>query len=95
MYPIRSRRSSAIDRPPLVRPTDRASWEGVCAPSVLPGKGQIEVSWLWIARNRSNYGPSHFAGVVDGGTGTFAGVRGQFTATLLPGGAPMITVTFR
>jgi hypothetical protein len=60
---------------------------------VIPGRGQIEASWLWIDRNASQYGPSHFTGVIDGGTGAFANARGQFVATLLPSGAPMITVT--
>ena len=44
---------------------------------VLPGKGQIQASWLWI------HWPSSFSGVIDGGTGTFAHATGQFTASVL------------
>lgn len=62
---------------------------------VLPGKGHIDASWLWVGRNRSLYGPSRFTGVIDGGTGAFASASGQFTAVLLPSGAPRITATFR
>jgi hypothetical protein len=43
---------------------------------VLPGKGQIEVAWLWVDRNASALGPSHFHGVIDGGTGQFANATG-------------------
>lgn len=62
---------------------------------VLPVKGQIQASWLWIDRNASAYGPSHFTGVVDGGTGTFANAKGQFSATLLPSGELEIATTLR
>ena len=44
---------------------------------VLPGKGQIQASWLWIRW------PSNFTGVIDGGTGAFTHAQGQFTATVL------------
>jgi hypothetical protein len=52
---------------------------------VLPGKGQIQASWLWIRW------PSTFTGVIDGGTGTFAHATGQFTATVLRNGQLRIT----
>jgi hypothetical protein len=60
---------------------------------VVPGRGEIEGTWLWIGRNRSASGPSHFSGVIDGGTGGFAHARGQFTASVLANGAPTITAT--
>lgn len=56
---------------------------------VLPGKGQIQVSWLWIRW------PSNFTGVIDGGTGAFAHASGQFTSRRLPNGALTITATLR
>jgi hypothetical protein len=46
---------------------------------VLPGKGQIEASWL------QTHWPSGFTGVFDGGTGIFAHAKGQFTATPVAG----------
>jgi hypothetical protein len=52
---------------------------------VLSGKGQIEANWLWTDW------PSGFTGAIDGGTGTFAHAKGQFTATPLAGGALRIT----
>jgi hypothetical protein len=54
---------------------------------VLPGRGQIQASWLWIRW------PSSFTGVIDGGTGAFAHARGQFTATGLRNGGLRITAT--
>ena len=54
---------------------------------VLPGQGQIEASWLWTDW------PSGFSGAIDGGTGTFAGARGEFTLTPLAGGGARLTVT--
>ena len=62
---------------------------------VLPGKGQIQASWLWIDRNASTYGPAHFNGVIDGGTGTFADARGRFSASLLPTGTLKFAATLR
>jgi hypothetical protein len=59
--------------------------------SVFPGKGEMEASWLWINRNTSDYGPSHFSGIIDGGTGSFAHAHGQFNATALPNGTLEIT----
>ena len=62
---------------------------------VLPGKGEIQASWLWIDRNASAYGPRHFSGVIDGGTGTFADAKGQFSASLLPSGTLKFSATLR
>ena len=62
---------------------------------VLPGKGQIQASWLWIDRNASTYGPAHFNGVIDGGTGAFADARGKFSASLLPTGTLKFAATLR
>jgi hypothetical protein len=52
---------------------------------VLPGTGQIEANWLWTDW------PSGFTGAIDGGTGTFAHAKGQFTATPLSAGALRLT----
>jgi hypothetical protein len=38
-------------------------------------------------------GPSHFAGVIDGGTGAFANAKGQFSASPLPNGTLKIAAT--
>jgi hypothetical protein len=54
---------------------------------VLPGKGQIQASWLWTDW------PSGFTGVIEGGTGTFAHAKGEFTATPFAGGALKLTAT--
>jgi len=53
----------------------------------ITGKGQFEATWLWIGRNTSAYGPRHFSGVIDGGTGAFANAHGQFDATVLANGS--------
>lgn len=60
---------------------------------VLPGKGQIEATWLYLDRNALQYGPSHFTGLIDGGTGTFADAKGEFSASLLPNGTLKIAAT--
>ncbi len=62
---------------------------------VLPGKGQIQATWLWVDRNASLLGPSHFTGVIDGGIGTFANAKGQFSASLLPNGTLKIAAALR
>src|SRR5262249_21692662 len=59
--------------------------------SVVPGKGDVESTWLWINRNSSQLGPSHFSGIIDGGTGSFEHANGQFDATALPNGTLRIT----
>ena len=56
---------------------------------VLPGKGQIQANWPWTDW------PSGFTGVIDGGTGSFATTKGQFTATPLRSGALKISATLR
>jgi hypothetical protein len=60
---------------------------------VLNGQGDLEVSWLWVGRNASAYGPAHFDGIINGGTGAYAHASGEFEATVLPTGAPQVTVT--
>jgi len=55
----------------------------------LPGKGQIQASWLWI------HWPSSFTGVIDGGTGTFSHAKGQFKATILDSSTLRVTATLR
>lgn len=54
---------------------------------VLTGQGQIDAHWLWTDW------PNAFTGAVDGGTGTFAAAKGEFTATPLPDGSLKLTVT--
>jgi hypothetical protein len=54
----------------------------------LPGKGQIQASWLFRW-------PSNFTGVIDGGTGAFAHASGQFTGTTLRNGQFRIAVVLR
>jgi hypothetical protein len=61
--------------------------------SVFAGQGETEATWLWINRNSSEYGPSHFSGVIDGGTGSFEHATGQFDATALPNGTLRITAS--
>jgi hypothetical protein len=53
----------------------------------VTGKGEFEATWLWIGRNTSTYGPRHFNGVIDGGTGACANAHGQFEATVLANGS--------
>jgi hypothetical protein len=60
---------------------------------VLSGKGDLEANWLWVGRNTSAYGPAHFAGVIDGGTGAYAHASGEFDATVLPNGTLQVTAT--
>src|SRR5262245_48330982 len=59
--------------------------------SVFSGKGDVEATWLWVGRNSSQYGPKHFGGVINGGTGTYKSTTGQFEADVLPSGALRIT----
>jgi hypothetical protein len=63
--------------------------------AVFPGKGDVEATWLWVGRNTSLYGPSHFHGVIDGGTGSYKNAGGQFEADSLPSGALKITAKLR
>jgi hypothetical protein len=60
--------------------------------AVLSGKGDIELTWLWIGRNNSAYGPQHWSGVIDGGTGAFAKAHGGYLARILPNGTVQISV---
>ena len=59
--------------------------------AAFTGKGEIESTWLWMNRNGSLYGPKHFNGIVDGGTGRFAQSHGEFHATTLQDGSLRIT----
>jgi hypothetical protein len=54
--------------------------------AVITGKGTLEINWLWAGRNNSTYGPPHFSGVIDGGTGAYANAKGQFDASLFADG---------
>jgi len=62
---------------------------------VLSGKGQIQVSWLWIGRNGSLYGPPSFSGVIDGGTGAYSSAHGQFDAEVLANGQLQLSAALR
>ena len=62
---------------------------------VLPGKGQIQASWLWIGRNGSLYGPPSFSGVIVGGTGAYSSAHGQFDAEVLPNGELQLSAALR
>jgi hypothetical protein len=53
---------------------------------VLPGKGQIQASWLFRW-------PSNYTAVIDGGTGAFVHASGQFTGATLRNGQFRITGT--
>jgi len=59
--------------------------------AVFTGKGDVESTWIWIGRNSSQLGPSHFSGIIVGGTGAFERARGQFDASALPDGTLRIT----
>jgi hypothetical protein len=63
------------------------------AVSIFTGKGDIESTWLWVGRNTSAFGPKHFTGVIDGGTGSFENATGQFGATVEASGALEITAS--
>jgi hypothetical protein len=56
---------------------------------VLPGEGQIQVSWLEL------HWPDGYTGVIDGGTGHFANAKGTFTYTQAPNGIAKITVRLK
>jgi len=65
------------------------------AVSVFFGKGDVEATWLWVGRNTSPSGPKHFAGVINGGTGSYENSKGQFEADVLSNGALRITTKLR
>jgi hypothetical protein len=60
--------------------------------AVFPGKGDVDVTWLWVGRNNSYLGPRRFSGVVDGGTGMYTNATGEFDATVQPHGTLQFTV---
>jgi hypothetical protein len=53
---------------------------------VFAGKGEFSVTWLWIHRTQSAYGPPHFSGIITGGNGAYTGAHGEFHATVLANG---------
>jgi hypothetical protein len=57
---------------------------------VLNGQGDLQASWTlqWPTGHR---GPSHFDGVIDGGTSRFAAAHGSFRAVTLHNGDLRIT----
>jgi hypothetical protein len=56
---------------------------------VLPGQGQVQVSWLLL------HWPNGYTGIVDGGTGHFANAKGTFTYAPEPNGTAKITVSLK
>jgi hypothetical protein len=59
--------------------------------AVLSGRGEIELTYLLVGRNATAFGPHHFAGIIDGGTGEFQNARGAFQAIGLAKGT-IVTV---
>ena len=59
--------------------------------AVFDGRGDIQVSWSF--RWPATGSPASFDGIIDGGTGTFAGARGTYHAQALPDGQTQITAT--
>jgi hypothetical protein len=60
---------------------------------VFPGKGDLDATWLWVGRNKSEFGPRRFTGVIDGGTGAYANATGEFEATANHDGTVEYTAT--
>jgi hypothetical protein len=48
--------------------------------AVLPGRGEIELTYLLVGRNHSAAGQKQFSGIIDGGTGEFENAHGTFQA---------------
>ena len=59
----------------------------------LDGRGDVQVSWSVRWPATGNQGPASFYGVIDGGTGAFAGAHGTFHSRTLPDGDQQITAT--
>lgn len=59
--------------------------------AIFDGRGDVQVSWSfqWPATGS----PTSFDGVVDGGTGAFAGAHGTYHAQALPDGDLQITAS--
>jgi hypothetical protein len=49
--------------------------------AILPGRGEIELTYLLVGRNHSTYGQKQFSGIIDGGTGEFQDAHGTFQAS--------------
>jgi hypothetical protein len=60
--------------------------------AVLPGRGDLQTSWTfrWPATGQP---PASFDGIIDGGTGAFAGASGTYHAQNQPNGE-RLTFTF-
>jgi hypothetical protein len=60
---------------------------------VFQGKGDLSVSWLWVDRTGSVYGPKHFSGIITGGSGAYQGAHGAFDATVETSGKLAVSGT--
>jgi hypothetical protein len=60
--------------------------------AVLPRRGTLDINWLWVGRNNSTFGPPHFSGIIDGGSGSYANGKGEFSARVLADGQLQFTV---
>jgi hypothetical protein len=60
---------------------------------VFDGRGDVQVSWSLRWPATGNRGPASFDGIIDGGTGAFAGTHGTFHSRTLPDGDQRITAT--
>jgi hypothetical protein len=49
--------------------------------AVLNGRGELELTYLLVGRNSTAFGPRHWSGIIDSGTGEFQYVRGAYQAT--------------
>src|SRR5262245_18685086 len=59
----------------------------------FPDQGDVHATWTFRWPATGNSGPASFDGVIDGGTGTYHGVRGAFHAVSLPNRDVQITAT--
>jgi hypothetical protein len=62
--------------------------------AMLPGRGQLLVSYILHWPSTGTSGPSSWTGQVIGGSGAYDGARGQFQAVASPDGSDRITLTF-
>ena len=58
---------------------------------ILDGRGDVQASWSVRWPAAGDRGPASFDGIIDGGTGVFAGAYGTFHAHPLPDGDLQIT----
>ena len=61
--------------------------------AVFDGRGDVQVSWSFRWPATGTRGPASFDGIIDGGTGAFAGAHGDFHAHTLRDGDLQITAT--